>query len=318
MRRTRIIIGVTLVLASASLALSVASGVFLAEAALHPGRRPVLHEREAQAIAEAMHARLEDVSVTTADGTPLAAWFVTPEDWNGAAVILLHGFSDNREGVGGFARFFLQHGHSVLLPDARAHGASGGALATYGLREAADIHQWTTWLYQRESPTCVFGFGESMGAGIILQAAKTEPRLCGIVAESPFGDFREAAFDRIADKLHITPMIARVVFAPAVDVGLRYAAWKYGVDMRLASPAAAVGSAEYKASPVPVLLIHGLADRDLRPRESKLIRAASPEHVTIWFVPGAFHCGASAVAPEEFQRRVLEFYGQALRPHAKT
>ena len=313
MRRTRLTIAITVGLVAAYLALSVASGIFLAEIALHPGKRPVTHEREAQVIAEEMGARLVDVSINTPDGTRLAAWFATPPDWNGSVVILLHGVSDNREGVGGFARLFLQHGYSVLLPDARAHGLSGGVLATYGLREASDIHQWTTWLYERQSPACVFGFGESMGAGIIVQAAKAEPRLCAVVAESPFGDFREAAFDRIADQLHITPTLARFAFTPAVDLGLRYAAWKYGIDMQLASPVAVIASAEYKASPVPVLLIHGTADVNLRPRESRLIRAADPEHVTIWDVPGAGHCGASSVAPEEFQRRVLEFYEKALK-----
>ncbi|MBI2679027.1 MAG: alpha/beta fold hydrolase [Candidatus Koribacter versatilis] len=311
MRRT---IAIILTLIATYLALSVAAGIFLAEAALHPGRRPVIHEQEAQGIALEMHAHLEDVAIATADGTPLAAWFAQPQQWNGSAVILLHGVSDNREGVGGFARLFLQHGYSVLLPDARAHGASGGALATYGLREADDVHQWTSWLYHRQSPTCVFGFGESMGAGIIVQAARTEPRLCAIVAESPFGDFREAAFDRIADRLKLTPTLARAAFTPTVDVGLRYAAWKYGVEMTSASPAAALGSAEYQAAPVPVLLIHGLLDVNLRPRESRLIRAAAPDHVTIWYVPGAAHCGASSAQPAEFQRRVLGFYEKALKP----
>jgi pimeloyl-ACP methyl ester carboxylesterase len=339
-RRT---IAILLTLIAAYIALSIAGGIFLAEIALHPGRRPVIHEQEAQAIAAEMNARLEDVELTTPDHTKLAGWFARPAQWNGSAVILLHGVSDNREGVGGFARLFLQHGYSVLLPDARAHGASGGTLATYGLREAADVHLWTAWLYQRQSPACVFGFGESMGAGIIVQAARyseknaaryseknaarysetnaarTDHHLCAVVAESPFGDFREAAFDRIADKLDITPTLARAAFTPAVDVGLRYAAWKYGVDMASVSPAAAVRSAEYQAAPVPVLLIHGLADVNLRPRESRLIRAAAPNNVTVWYVPGAAHCGASSVQPEEFQRRVLGFYSSHTpTPHAGT
>jgi pimeloyl-ACP methyl ester carboxylesterase len=134
-----------------------------------------------------------------------------------------------------------------------------------------------------------------------------------VVAESPFGDFREAAFDRIADKLRISPTFARLVFTPTVAAGFAYARWKYGVDMRQASPAAAV-----RDSIVPVLLIHGLADVNLRPRESRLIQAANPDHVTVWYVPGAAHCGASAVAPGEFRTRVLGFYAHALPPHSRS
>jgi len=288
--------------------LSLAGGIVLAELALHPGRQPLRFEREAQRIASEMGARLDDVSLQAADGTTLSAWFATPAQWNGSSVILLHGVSDNREGVGGFARLFLEHGYSVLLPDARAHGRSGGALAGYGLREAEDVRAWTEWLHARQQPACVFGFGESMGAGIVVQAVRAEPRLCGVIAESAFADFREAAFDRIADSLHITPGVAKVLFTPAVGAGLRYARWRYGVDMSGVSPASAV-----RDSSVPVLLVHGLDDTNLYPRQSRLIRAANPARVTLWEVPGANHCGASATAPEEFRRRVLLFMTQHSR-----
>jgi hypothetical protein len=45
-----------------------------------------------------------------------------------------------------------------------------------------------------------------------------------------------------------------------------------------------------------------------------LIAAANPGDVIVWFVPGAQHCGASAVRPEEFRQRVLQFYEHAERP----
>lgn len=282
--------------------LSLAAGVMLAEGALHPGRRPLHFEREARQVADGLGARLEDVSITASDGTSLAAWFARPAQWNGSAVILLHGVSDNREGVGGFAQLFLEQGYSVLLPDARAHGLSGGTLASYGLYEADDIHSWTDWLYARQAPRCVFGFGESMGAGIIVQAVHSEPRLCGVVAESPFGDFREAAYDKLAAALHLTPGVARLAFAASVEAGLRYARWKYRIDLSGVSPARSVHD-----SHVPVLLIHGTLDHALRPRQSQLIRAANPASVTLWEVPGAGHCGASAIQPREFRDRVLRF-----------
>lgn len=66
-------------------------------------------------------------------------------------VILLHGLSDNRLGMIGYAELLLAHGFAVLMPDARAHGASGGDLATYGLLESDDIHEWFDWLDLRNS-----------------------------------------------------------------------------------------------------------------------------------------------------------------------
>lgn len=51
-------------------------------------------------------------------------------------MILLHGLSDNRLGMIGYAELLLSHGFSVVMPDARAHGTSGSQLATYGLLES--------------------------------------------------------------------------------------------------------------------------------------------------------------------------------------
>ena len=72
-------------------------------------------------------------------------------------------------GAPGYAELFMVHGFSILMPDARAHGASGGQLATYGLLESDDIRRWFDWLQQNQHPGCIFGFAESMGAAQILQ-----------------------------------------------------------------------------------------------------------------------------------------------------
>ena len=36
----------------------------------------------------------------------------------------------------------LRHGYATLIPDARAHGRSGGNIPTYGVLEADDIRRW--------------------------------------------------------------------------------------------------------------------------------------------------------------------------------
>jgi uncharacterized protein len=93
---------------------------------------------------------------TLSDVAELHAWYRVPERENGKTVILLHGIGDNRGGVAGYGGMFLQHGYRVLLPDSRAHGESGGAVATYGPRESDAIHLWVTWLYDRGA-ACVDG-----------------------------------------------------------------------------------------------------------------------------------------------------------------
>jgi pimeloyl-ACP methyl ester carboxylesterase len=221
-------------------------------------------------------------------------------------VILLHGHTDNRAGMLGNANLLLRHGYSVLLPDARAHGTSGGEMATYGVKEAADVRLWFDWLRQSQTPRCIDGLGESMGAALVLQSLRTTPGFCAVVAESPFASFREASYDRLREKLHAGAWAGRTILRPVVEAGFLYARWKYGVDLGQASPENAVA-----ASRVPVLLIHGLKDTNLPPRHSEGIQRHSASRnpkVVLWEPAEAGHCGAAGAEPEEYERRVIGWF----------
>lgn len=284
---------------------SVLGGIGLGEMAMHPGRRPIPEAEKGEIESEVnnLHAHLGDVSIRAADGVVLSAWFVEPALGNGSAVILLHGVSDNRLGMVGYGELLLRSGYSILLPDARAHGLSGGELATYGVKEADDIHGWVSWLEGSQHPNCVFGFGESMGAGQILQALSRESRFCAVVAESPFESFREVSYARFGRPFHTGPWLGRTFFWPTDEVGFLYVRLRYGLNMELASPKVAVAH-----SSIPVFLIHGTSDRNIPSYNSQDIEAANPSKVVLWLVPEAVHCGARSVAPQEFDRRILLWF----------
>jgi len=304
------------VLVAVWLAACAAIGLVAGEMALHPGRRALgpTAEADAQAIAARDHAELKEVSVTAADGATLRAWSIRPSHGNGDTVILLHGHTDNRLGMLGNADLLLRHGYSVLLPDARAHGVSGGDLATYGVKEAGDVRLWYDWIERSESPRCIDGLGESMGAGLLLESLRTTPGFCAVVAESTFASFREASYDRLGEKLGAGAGAGRTLLRPAVEAGFLYARWRYGVDLEQASPQNAVA-----ASRVPVLLIHGLKDTNLPPRHSEMIVAHSSSRnpaVVLWEPSEAGHCGAAGAEPEEFEHRVVVWFQSHPPPHS--
>ena len=296
---------------------SVAGGITLAELQLHPWRRPLTHVDEAQRFVHARYgARLENAEIIAKDGVTLNAWYLRPTNWNGRDVLILHGVQDNREGVAGFAPPLLDHGYGVLLPDSRAHGESGGTLATYGLSESDDIHRWVDWLYLRRQSKCVYGFGESMGAALVLDSLTVEDRFCAVVAESPFSSFRSVGYERAALYVRAPSWVGRTLLRLPVEVGLAYARLRYGLDFDDDSPADAVAR-----SNTPILLIHGTKDINILPRHSELIAARAPAHVSLWKVSGARHCGASAVAPEAFWTKVLtwfDHYSQRPAPKAAS
>jgi uncharacterized protein len=272
--------------------------------ALHPPIRAVASSERTnvQAAANAASQEFGDVTLATQDGTVLHAWFIRPPHANGNAVVLLHGVSDNRLGVYGYGKWLLENNYAVLLPDARGHGQSGG-LATYGLRESNDIHQWVNWLEETYHPRCVYGLGESMGAAELLQSLPKEPRFCAVVAESPFASFREVAYARFGRQFHTGPWLGSTFFRPTVEVGFLFVRLRYGLNMENASPKKAV-----EGSVIPVMLIHGLDDHNIPPFHSDEIQSHNPSNIVVWKVPGAAHTGAHKVAPQEFERKVLGWF----------
>jgi hypothetical protein len=286
------------------LALSFAAGAFIAEMSLKLPRLPLRHQQAAAAAVQAnFHAELQNVSITAADGAVMRGWFIHPHDYNGNAAVLLHGITDNREGVAGYGQLLLAHGYAVLLPDARRHGESGGELATYGLKESDDIHRWVSWIYAHDLPHCVYGFGESYGAALMLQSLATEDRYCAVAVESPFSTAREMSFERISGPLHLQPWFGRTLGRPAIWSAELYTRLRYGIDLLKPSPLDAV-----MHSKVPVLLIHGEDDKNIAPFHSQLIAQAAPDHVQLWLVPHAGHTMAWAAAHQEFELRLLGWF----------
>jgi len=280
-------------------------GIYLADGALHPGRRPLTDDEvgEVRQWVHGIDAELEEDSITTPDGVVLRGWILRGHRGNGDAVIVLHGLGDNRIGMTGYAQLFLAHGFTVLMPDARGRGVSGGPLATYGLIERNDIHQWFDFLQAKEHPRCIFGMGESMGAAELLQSLSVGTRFCAVVAESPFATFREIGYDRMGQPFHLGPWVGWSVLRPVIEVAFLRARWKYGLRLWDVSPEDSV-----EASKVPVLLIHGQVDSNIPVRHSRMIHVLAPE-TEIWEVPGADHCGAISAAPREFEERVLRWFG---------
>jgi len=104
----------------------------------------------------------------------------------------------------------------------------------------------------------------------------------------------------------IVPLLGKTLFAPGAWIML------YRGGKLAGFPAAGVSPEQSAAERnFPVLLICDEADTTLPCRHSKKIYAAARGPKSLWMVPGAFHTAALGFAPEEFQRRVLEFFWRA-------
>jgi fermentation-respiration switch protein FrsA (DUF1100 family) len=355
-RRIPPLVRLALFVVAAYLALCAIAGAVLGEGALRPGRRAIDDKAIgfARDIVNGQHARLETVALRAPDlplplersaagasasasvsadadadadaGVMLRGWLFTPPSVNGEAAIVLHGVGDTRAGVRGVTRLLLAAGYTVLAPDARAHGESGGTLATYGVLERRDIQTWVHWLHARGITGCVHGVGVSMGAAQLLQALDAPAResvapsaappssvaasrsgsqdaLCSAVAESSFASFREVAFDRLGQRVGTGPWLGRTLLRPVIELGILIVRLHHGVNLADADPVAAL-----RATRTPVLLIHGTADLNIPPRHAYMLQqAGNPSTSTLWMIPGAGHAAALRTDPAGYQERVLRF-----------
>jgi fermentation-respiration switch protein FrsA (DUF1100 family) len=338
--RRRLIRIVLILLLFPPLAAAVA-GWLVGPSFLHPIRRELTPDliREADASFAVTGSTREDFDVRAPDGVLLRGWKVRPKNPNGSWVLLFHGVADNRIGVIGQSEFLLRAGYSVVMMDARAHGASGGPMATYGWLERNDTRAIVDELVRSEvgryaeeqlrsgrwrlepaedadlqkplkppvplpgAPLHIFGLGESMGAGIALQSAATDPRIEAVVAEAPFANLREGTYDYAG--LRKSPWLGKTLFAPFTWTLLYRDEKLAGFPVAEVSPQKAVA-----ARPFPVLLICDEKDVALPCRHSEMIYASARGPKQLWVVTGAYHTAAYGFFPEEFRRRVLAFFAE--------
>jgi alpha-beta hydrolase superfamily lysophospholipase len=299
------------------------AGWLVAPAYIHPIRRELTPDliREADASFAEVHAYREDFTVRAPDGVTLRGWKVIPPQPNGSWVLLFHGVADNRVGAVGQSGFLLRAGYSVIMMDARAHGASDGPIGTYGWLERNDTRAIIDTLISSEQdryisvqmsaplvpgrpapqPFHTFALGESMGAGIALQSAAADPRIEAVVAEASFADLREASYDYAG--LRQYPWLGKTLLAPFSWTLLYRGEKLAGLPVAEVSAMKAVSSRAF-----PVLLICDEKDQALPCRHSEMIYAAARGPKQLWVVPGAFHTAAYGFAPQEFRQRVLAFF----------
>lgn len=130
--------------------------------------------------------RGRDVSLVTADGLRLAAWYVPADDAR-ATVLVAPGNAGNRSLRAPLARALNARGLSVLLLDYRGYGGNPGDPTESGL--ALDVRAAREFLVRDAGvpPEELLYFGESLGSAVVAELATEHPP-AGLVLRSPFTD----------------------------------------------------------------------------------------------------------------------------------
>ncbi len=130
----------------------------------------------------------EDITLTSADGVKLSAWYVPVADAKGT-VLIFHGNARNMASDMDVIEMFPSYGWNVLIIDYRGFGKSEGAPTEAGTYlDAQAAWDWLVTV-KHEAPNRILIVGRSLGSAIAAELASQQ---------NPGGLILEAAFTSLA------------------------------------------------------------------------------------------------------------------------
>jgi uncharacterized protein len=238
----------------------------------------------------------EDVKFETSDGLELEGWYIPSR--NGAAVISFPG----RSGPQRQARMLARHGYGVLLFDRRGEGNSEGEPNSWGWGGDADVKAAIAYLQRRPDvdPGRIGGIGLSVGGEMMLETAAETDELKAVVTEG--AGARSMSEDMDED----LPGMEKILGAPLST----FKTASIAVSSNQMPPANLKDLAGRIDQPVLLIAapIKGVGEELNR----GYARAAG-DSATLWEIPESTHTGGIVARPEEYERRVVGFFDEALR-----
>jgi len=138
--------------------------------------------------------------IKTSDDVEIDVWLVRPElvdaTPSGGTVILLHEITQSKADYPylGTARRLAAKGYTVVLPDLRGHGRSGGQYVTHGAKERHDLKEVADYLLGTgDIATPIYATGAALGGVVAIQYAAIDPRCEGVMAIGPYKDLESLA-----------------------------------------------------------------------------------------------------------------------------
>lgn len=235
----------------------------------------------------------EDIRIPV-DGASIHGWWLeTPARAQapvaGRMLLYFHGNGGNVGANAEHACRLNRMGFTVLIFDYRGYGQSDGPpkgrvfdgqineKSIYADAEAA----WNFATATRSiPPESIVLYGHSLGGAVAIEMAKRHPDAGALIAES--------TFTSLLDMANKDPVFRMFPIALVLDQ-------KMESEQKL------------REIRMPVLILHGAADRIIPPAMAERLYAATPGPKRILVVPRADHDNVAAIAGPEYLRKVSEF-----------
>jgi dipeptidyl aminopeptidase/acylaminoacyl peptidase len=237
---------------------------------------------------------LAEISFSSADGQRVAGWYAPSR--NRAAIILVHGTGAERSSLLFETGFLSQAGFGVLAVDLPGQGASEGR-TRWGVPERHAISAAVDWLGTRGEvdPERIGGFGFSMGAYVLTQAAVLDQRLRAVALVSSPNEVVEHNW------------LATAKWGLLTQVPCYLALRAYGQSLDI-PPKNVIGS----IAPRAVLIVGGDLDPLVPAFTARQLFSAAGSPKELWLVPRAHHADFAQIAGPEYRNRLAGYFDRTL------
>jgi len=224
-------------------------------------------------------------SVLYSQGKKIIAWHLpgnpqTAPKVGGRSLLYLHGNAGNLGHNSGHACRLAGYGFNVFIFDYRGYGKSEGEWPREKtVYEDAEV-AWQALKAHEPDPKQIIIYGHSLGGAVAVDLAAKHPDAGGLIVESSFTSVREMA---------------------EVDPVFRYFPLSMLIHQKLDS------KSKLPTIRMPVLFIHGDADRVVPPFMSKRLYDAANEPKKLVLIPNGDHDSNALIAGKTYSVAVWDF-----------
>lgn len=209
-------------------------------------------------------------------------------------VILSHGYTDNRMGSLKYVPTYMKLGFNCIIYDLRGHGENEATFTSYGVREAQDLNLLIHDTWTRYPEIMQLGLhGESLGAATTITALKFHPEVDFVVADCGFSDIENVLRGGFKSA-HLPGFIMELA-----DLGAKI---RYHYSLKAMRPIDSLDENE-----VPILFMHGAADKFILPKNSEDMAKRTKGKSEVHLIPGAEHAMSILTDPELYEKCLETF-----------
>lgn len=234
----------------------------------------------------------------TNGGLKQVAWYVPADQETDKTVVVVHGFSQNKERMKAYGWLFHKLGYNVLMPDNIAAGQSQGQLIGYGWTDRLNIIKWTQLLVEENPNSQITLYGLSMGGATVMMAsgeASLPKQVVSLIEDAGYSSVWEELVFQAKDMygLPAFPLLYQVSSLSKLRAGFSYGE--------------ASSVKQLAKNTRPILFIHGDSDTFVPTAMVYDNYQATDAPKELYIVKGADHAKTFAKDKVAYEEKIASF-----------